>query len=127
HTEPRMGIDLAHYHGWQGKLQSPWMATLALVRVALLQVFRRKMYWVILAIGLLQFLQFFSIIFGITQLKLPEQMQNRLLLNFGFSAVPEPGQENGYTIFIVRQSVVVVILLAFAGSTIVGSDFHQKT
>ena len=37
-----MGIDIAHYHGWEGKLRSPWWGSLAIVRVAMLQVFRRK-------------------------------------------------------------------------------------
>ena len=51
-----MGIDNAHYYGWEGKLHSPWWATLAIVRVALLQVFRRKSYWLVIALGVFQFL-----------------------------------------------------------------------
>ena len=46
-----MGINNAHYYGWEGKLHSPWWATLAIVRVALLQVFRRKSYWLVIATG----------------------------------------------------------------------------
>ncbi len=51
-----MGIDLARYHGWHGTLRSPWVAVLAIVRVALMQVFRRKSYWIVLAMGLINFI-----------------------------------------------------------------------
>ena len=63
-----MDIDQAHYHGWQGKLQSPWWACLAIVRVALVQVFRNKAYWFVLGLGALRFLAFWSIIYAVTQL-----------------------------------------------------------
>ena len=66
-----MEIDQARYHGWHGKLQSPWWACLAIVRVALVQVFRNKAYWFVLALGALRFLAFWSIIYAVTQLALP--------------------------------------------------------
>ena len=60
---PAMDLDQAHYHGWEDRrLQSPWMACLAIVRVALVQVFRNKAYWVVLGLGSLRFLAFWSII-----------------------------------------------------------------
>ena len=121
-----MGLDRANYHGWQGRLESPWWACLAMVRVALLQVFRRKLYWIVLAVGLGQFLLFFSVIYGVTQFQLPAKSQQRLLKNFGFSAEAERGNESGYTRFIERQGRVVMILLAFSGSLLVGSDFRGQ-
>lgn len=121
-----MGIDRAHYHGWQGPLRSPWQASLAMVRVALLQVFRRKLYWVVLAVGLAQFLLYSSVIYGVTQFQLPRVSQQRLLKNFGFSAEARRGNESGYTRFIERQGRVVMILLAFSGSLLVGADFRGQ-
>ena len=82
-------IDIKHYHGWHGKLRSPWMACGAIVRLALVQVFRRKLYWIVLAVGLLQFLMFWSIIYAVTQLPMPEDVQKRVLRDFGFSAEAE--------------------------------------
>lgn len=122
-----MGIDTAHYHGWHGRLRSPWFGCLAIIRVALMQLFRRKLYWVVLGLGLLHFLMCFAIIYVQTQFPLPPQAMNRLVQFVGFSPTPVDGVERGYTMFMERQSYVVMILLAFSGSLLVGSDFRQKT
>jgi ABC-2 type transport system permease protein len=122
-----MGIDTAHYHGWHGRLRSPWFGSLALVRLALVQVFRRKLYWLVLLIGLGQFLQFSVVIYSVNQMLLPPQAQEKLLENFGFSAAGDEQKETGYTLFMERQSLVVMILLAFSGSLLVGADFRQKS
>lgn len=119
-----MGIDVAHYRPWHGRLRSPWMATLAIVRVALTQVFRRKAYWFVFALGALNFLLFWSIIYAVTQFDIPPDAQRELLQRFGFSPQAVSGQENGYLGFIDRQSLVVMILLAFSGSMLVGADFR---
>jgi ABC-type transport system involved in multi-copper enzyme maturation permease subunit len=119
-----MGIDVAHYRPWNGKLRSPWMATLAIVRVALTQVFRRKAYWFVFALGLFNFLLFWAIIYAITQFDIPPDAQKAFLERFGFSPEATLGQENGYLGFIDRQSLVVMILLAFSGSLLVGGDFR---
>ena len=94
-----MEIDQAHYHGWHGKLQSPWIACLAIVRVALVQVVRNKAYWVVLGLGALRFLAFWSIIYAVTQLTLPGDVQKVFLEQFGFSADAAVGQDNGYIRF----------------------------
>lgn len=119
-----MGIDNAHYHGWEGRLVSPWWSCISIVRVALLQVFRRKSYWIVLALGLLNFLVFWSIIYAVTQFEIPRDAQEHLLERFGFAAKPTTEGRNGYVEFMQRQSVVVMILLAFSGSLLVGTDFR---
>jgi ABC-type transport system involved in multi-copper enzyme maturation permease subunit len=121
-----MPIDIARYHGWQGTRGTPWRGVVAMVRVGLVQVFRRKAYWVVLALGLLQFLAFWAVIWAVTQLKeLPDEARNGMLEGFGFTASPREGKENGYSMFIERQSVVVMILLTFTGSLLVGGDFRN--
>jgi ABC-2 type transport system permease protein len=121
-----MPIDIARYHAWQGPHGSTWRGVVALVRTGLIQVFRRRSYWIVLAIGLVQFLAFWAVIWAVTQLKdLPNQARDAMLEGFGFSATPRPGRENGYSMFIERQSVVVMILLTFTGSLLVGSDFRS--
>lgn len=123
-----MPIDVARYHGWGGTPGTPWRGVMALVRVGLLQVFRQKSYWVVLALGLLQFLAFWAVIWAVTQVKeLPNEAREHMLEVFGFSATPRAGKENGYSMFIERQSVVVMILLTFTGSLLVGSDFRNGT
>lgn len=122
-----MQIDQANYHGWDGKLQSPWVACLAIVRVALLQVLRNKPYWVVLALGALRFLAFWSIIYAVTQLTLPQKFRDGVLEQFGFSANVDATQDDGYIAFMQGQNVIVMILLAFSGSLLVGSDFRMRT
>jgi hypothetical protein len=100
------------------------MASLALVRVALLQVFRRKSYWALIGLGLLNFFMYASIVYGVTQLSLPRRAQQELLDTFGFSPRAEDMMGSGYFEFMQRQSIIVMILLAFSGSLLVGSDFR---
>jgi ABC-2 type transport system permease protein len=122
-----MEIDQARYHGWQGQLRSPWLGCLAIVRVALLQIMRNKAYWFVLGLGALRFLAFWSTIYAVTQLSLPADVQKMLLREFGFSADADLAQDNGYISFIQGQNVIVMILLAFSGSLLVGSDFRLRT
>jgi hypothetical protein len=125
-TAMTKNLDQAHYHGWHGKLQSPWWGCLAIVRVALLQVLRNKAYWLVLGLGTLRFLAFWSIIYAVTQLTLPPDARKFFLKQFGFSSDVDANQDNGYITFIQGQSAIVMILLAFSGSLLVGSDFRLK-
>lgn len=120
-----MGIDSAHYHAWHGKLRSPWRATTAVIRTTLAQALRRKAYWLIYFVGAAQFLFYWAIIYALTQMQLPPQMQRGMLQTFGFSTAAADPQDTGYLTFMDGQSAVVMILLAFCGSTIVGGDFRD--
>ena len=122
-----MGIDIANYHGWQGRLSFPIRGAISIARVALLQVLRRKSYWILLFLGLAQFIMFWSVIYAVTQLELPPPMRQTILREFGFSVQADEAKDNGFMVFMERQSVVVMILLAFSGSLLVGSDFRQRT
>jgi len=121
-----MGIDVAHYHGWQGELESPWWSCLALVRVAILQVLRRRVYWFVLALGMLNFLIFWSIIYATTQLPIPPEARGELLNRFDFRTQPDIAKDSGYVKFMEGQSLIVMILLAFSGSLLVGADFRTR-
>jgi ABC-2 type transport system permease protein len=122
-----MPLDVAHYHGWPRATIAPWRASLAIARVGLVQVFRRKAYWIVLALGLVHFLLIWSLIWFVTQVpQLPPEARHGMLDGIGFAPAPRPGGENGYVMFIERQSVVLMILLAFSGSLLVGSDVREK-
>ncbi|MGC3972301.1 MAG: hypothetical protein QM775_34660 [Pirellulales bacterium] len=115
-----MGIDAAHYHRWSGALGrgvvGTWRGTAAVVRTTLLQVLRRKAYWVIYAVGISQFLVYWAVIYALTQMQIPPEMQNGMLRTFGFSPDAADPQDTGYLDFMEQQSFVVMILLAFCGS-----------
>ncbi len=120
------GIDLARYHGWKGKLRNRWAGCFAMVRVCLLQVIRRKLYWLVLALGVSVFLIYWSLIYALAQLNLPE-FSDAILAEFQFNVNPTPGVESGFVQFMNQQSVVVMLLLALSGSQLVGADFRLKT
>lgn len=122
-----MLLDRAHYHGWQGQLRSPWFGCVAIVRVALLQILRRKAYWAVLALGCLHFLLCWALIYVDTQLAGFGRFRGEVLALFDFVVHPTPDRESGYVEFMWRQSVVVMILLAFSGSLLVGSDFQLNS
>lgn len=122
-----MSIDVARYHGWPHATVGPWCAVLAIVRASLLQVFRRKAYWIVLAIALLHFLAFWTMIWVVTQAtEVPPEARQRLLEFLGFSPNTRPGRDNAYVLFMEGQSLPVTILLAFTGSLLVGADFRDK-
>lgn len=149
------GIDRAHYHGWGGKLHSPWWGALSVARVTLVQIFRRKLYWILIGFGLIQFLALLGVISYLSSLeakaggalekgkqspssKQPEpagkpglarprlQEGIRKWLNFE----PQPGvdgnRDNGYLAFIDAQNYIVFILLSFGGGLVVGADFQHR-
>jgi hypothetical protein len=122
-----MGIDNVNYHGWHGRLRSPWLSCLAIVRVALLQVLRRKSYWLVLGLGLLHFVFIWAVIYAVTQLDLPPRAEELFTEAVGFSAEGNAIHDSGYIQFMNRQNIPVMMLLAFSGSLIVGSDFRLKS
>ncbi|MDA7979619.1 MAG: hypothetical protein MPJ50_12705 [Pirellulales bacterium] len=125
-SEQSSGIDLARYHGWHGTLRNRWAGCLAMVRVSLLQVIRRKLYWLVLALGFSMFLIYWSLIYALAQLNLPE-FSEQILSRFQFNVSPTPGVESGYVQFMNQQSVVVMLLLALSGSQLVGADFRLRS
>jgi len=122
-----MGIDNVNYHGWNGRLRSPWLACLAIVRVALLQVLRRKSYWLVFGLALMHFLLIWAVIYAVTQFDLPPRAQELFVEAIGFSAETEKVHESGYIQFMNRQNLAVMMMLAFSGSLLVGADFRLKS
>ena len=113
------------YRPLHGERRAPLAACGAIMRTSLRQLFRRKVYWIVLAIGLGQYLVYASVIYGLTQMQMPERSKNMLLQSFNFSPNADDPQETGYLQFVEAQSLVVMILLALCGSQMIGSDFRD--
>jgi hypothetical protein len=107
---------------------------LPIARVALGMVFRRKMFWILYAAGLLMFAMFFFgsylLDWALTQLaSTPIQVGNfrtdpeRLihLLRDGLRVLS--GSQETFGNFFMYQGAMVMIMLALAGSVLVGNDF----
>lgn len=122
-----MPIDIARYHSWQGPHGSTWRGVVAMVRLGLIQVLRRKSYWVVLFLGLFHFLIIWALIYSLSLKDIPEDFRNGILDFTGFRPTVKRGEEYGYIRFIEGQSVIVMILLTFSGSLLVGSDFRNSS
>lgn len=110
-------LEHAGYRPWTGELRSPWWSVLAIVRVALGLIMRRWLFWGLLGLGLLNFLYHFSFIY----LKATLVVQNRDFARFldGFKLT---GTGQAYLTFMHVQAGIAALLLAFAGSMLIGSD-----
>jgi ABC-type transport system involved in multi-copper enzyme maturation permease subunit len=129
-----MGVSLLNYRPWRGELHSSWLTVWPIARIALWMIFRRKLFWAIYALGLMVFLLFF---FGQYLLAWAETQTAEQTVRVGLVKT-EPGQLirllrevlklNGsgetYRNFFWYQGYIVMILLAMAGSILVGNDFQ---
>ena len=125
---------LLRYRPWRGTPRGPLVASVALARVSLKLMLRRKLLWGLFGLGLLVFEFFFYaqyLVVWITQQLATETVRfagipvsvgnlskflERLALN---------GTAHTFGNFIWFQGYVLVIVLALAGSVLVGNDFFH--
>jgi ABC-type transport system involved in multi-copper enzyme maturation permease subunit len=115
-----MAIETLGYRGWSGTLHSPWMACPAIVRTGLRLLLRRKVFWLLFALGLLHFLLHFSLIYIKAQLTVRDRRFAQFLDGYQVT-----GTGDAFLEFMFAQGTVTMLLLAFAGSMLVGSDYQQ--
>jgi len=130
---PAQTDTLLRYRPWRGTLRGPAWAALAMARSSVRLMARRRLYWGLFALVLLVFFFFFygqylvAWIPGqvgdtvtVANVKVPvanfTKFLDRLNLN---------GTAHTYGNFVWFEGYVVVILLALAGSILVGNDFHH--
>ena len=135
------GPELLHYRPWRGTFRGPLPAAWAIARTALGVMFRRKLFWGLYAFCVVifafyffgQYLQVFMqtqfagqpIRIGTGGLRVsvpPEDLlrilQRQLKLN---------GSAATFGNFIWFEGYMVMIVLALAGSVIVGNDFQHRS
>jgi len=130
---PAQTDTLLRYRPWRGTLRGPGWAALAMARSSVRLMARRRLYWGLFALVLLVFFFFFygqyllAWIPGqlgdtvtVANVKVPvanfTKFLDRLNLN---------GSAHTFGNFVWFEGYVVVILLALAGSVLVGNDFHH--
>jgi ABC-type transport system involved in multi-copper enzyme maturation permease subunit len=129
-----MGAELLHYRPWRGELGGPGRGVWAIARVGLRLIFRRKVFWALYALGLFFFLLFF---FGQYLMAWAEtQAEPRIEIFRGVSVPREEligplrrglrldGSPALFRTFFWWQGYTVMIVLALAGSVLVGNDFR---
>jgi ABC-type transport system involved in multi-copper enzyme maturation permease subunit len=115
-----MAIEVAGYHEWGGARRSPWWGTWAIVRTGLRMLLGRWLFWVLIGLGLLNFLFNFAFIY----LKATIDVQNGMLGGF-LDNYQVTGTGRAYADFMFAQASITALLLAFAGSILIGGDYRQ--
>ncbi len=129
-----MAFSLLHYREWQGRFSSPARSVWPIARTALIMIFQRKVFWVLYALALTIFLMFF---FGQYLLDWAESQTAETSIRVGFirtqpgqfiellrNSLKFNGQPEMYRNFFWWQGTMVLIVLALAGSILVGNDFQ---
>lgn len=129
-----MGLGLLHYRPWRGQLHGAMSAVWPIARVSLWMILRRKLFWALYALALFVFLMFF---FGqyllawaetqvgeATVMVGPMRTKPADLIEIFRTALKLNGTGETYRNFFWWQGYMVMIVLALAGSILIGNDFH---
>lgn len=115
-----MNLSVERYRIWDGRVGSPWLACVPMVRIAMRLIFRRWVFWILIALGLMNFLFNFALIY----MKAVLSAQNEQIAQF-MDAYQVTGTGEAYVDFMMAQASITMLLLAFAGSTLIGSDYQH--
>ncbi|WP_439629060.1 ABC transporter permease subunit [Gemmata sp.] len=126
--------NLLRYRPWRGTPHGPLWASVAMARVSVRLLVRRRLLWGLFGLGLLVFFFFFYaqylVVWITNQLStetvrfagIPVTVGN--LTKF-FDRLALNGTAHTFGNFIWYQGYVLIILLALAGSVLVGNDFFH--
>lgn len=131
------GAGLLRYRPWRGQFRGPGQGVQAIARICLKLMFRRKLFWVLYGLSLLGFLFYF---FGQYLQVFLEQKVNEESIRTGslFARTVHPevllknlknalqlnGSADTYGNFMWFEGYIVMVILAFVGSVLIGNDFH---
>ncbi len=115
-----MQLDQAGYRTIEHRRRSPWWSCLSIVRIGLALIFRRWVFWILIGLGLLNFLFHFAFIYLKANLSVQNENIAKFLDNYKVT-----GTGQAYADFMFGQATICALLLAFAGSTLIGNDYRQ--
>ena len=129
---------LLAYRPWRGQLRGPLHGTWAIARTSLTMLLRRKLFWALYALSAMIFLFFFYGQYLQTWIgtQLGEQnirlgsgivgltVRPKDLLDLLKTALHLDGSGYTYRTFMSFEGNIVMIVLALAGSILVGNDFR---
>jgi ABC-2 type transport system permease protein len=130
-------VRLLHYRPWRGQFRSPGHSVWPIARVALGNLLRRKMFWWLYGFSLLVFLMFFfgSYMLSWAETQIPQQAvqvqvgaqkqqleTDRMLRMIRESIHALSGNCDTFAYFFRYQGLMVMVVLALAGSILVGND-----
>src|SRR5439155_18274879 len=133
-----MSASLLHYRAWRGTFRPPVFGVWPITRVALGMLFRRRLFWVLYAFGLLLFALFF---FGAYLFAWAESRPELVNIQVGKFNPSEQqvtrffrqargvlnGSHRTFQFYFFYQGSIVVITLALVGSVLVGNDYTFRS
>ncbi|NUQ62758.1 MAG: hypothetical protein HUU20_09725 [Pirellulales bacterium] len=113
--------DGRRYRGWSSRLRPAWFSIWPIAWTGLNLVLRRKLFWLLLGITLINFLFLFATIY----LKAQIRVENPAVMRFVDSVLESvSGTGETYRDFMAAQGTVTMLMLAFAGEVLVGNDYR---
>lgn len=101
---------------------APWRVCWPIARTGLLLVLRRRLFWFLLSLGMINFLFLFATIY----LKAELSSQNPNIARFVDRVLDSvSGEGRTYRDFMFAQGTVTMLLLGLAGEMLVGNDFRH--
>jgi ABC-type transport system involved in multi-copper enzyme maturation permease subunit len=130
-------VQLLHYRPWRGELHSPAWSVPAIARAALEMVLGRRLFWGLYALSLLAFLFFFFGMYLISWAKMqtsgqkvalgPMMVEPEVILGIFQKLLQLDGDAETFRNFFHYQGWMVMVLLAMAGTVLVGNDFQYNS
>lgn len=131
---------LLRYRTLGGERRGPWSGSVAIAKSALRLLARRRLFWLLYACSVLIFLlyffgQYLSVFLenrvsesmvrsgGLVSMRIDPRLFTRMLTE----ALHMNGSADTYGDFMWTEGYIVMVLLAFAGSVIVGNDFQHNS
>jgi len=130
--------NLLRYRPWRGTFRGAWFGVFAIARAGLELILRRKLFWTLYGLSFLIFLFYF---FGqylqvFLEQKLGEEnlrlggiftrnVKPDVLMKSLRNALQLNGSADTYGNFLWFEGYIVVVILAFVGSVLIGNDFHH--
>ena len=126
---------LLHYRSWRGAFRPPAASVWPIARTALMSLFRKWIFWIIYVLGLLIFLLFFfgQYLLAWAQTQAGEadvqlggwgRTNPRHLIQLFRGLLKLDGGPQTYYNFFAYQGHIVMIVLALAGSILIGNDLR---
>jgi ABC-type transport system involved in multi-copper enzyme maturation permease subunit len=136
-----MSLSLIGYREWTGSLRGAWLSPWPIARTALRMLFRRKLFWILYIVALLNFLVFTSCIYVLSQIDIEELARGERMERARMSAFLIPnlqefvdtlrlrlhlaGTGATYRNFFWLQGYIVMAVLSMAGAILIGNDYQH--
>ncbi len=132
--------DLLHYRALKSRAGGPWRGVFAIARTGLLLLARRKLFWALYACSVMIFLFYFfgQYLWVFLENRVADAavrtgglwgrvIRPEMIIRSLRDAMHLDGSAETFGDFIWTEGYIAVVILAFAGSVLVGNDFQHNS